>query len=161
MSGVSWPSSVAYDNGFCNECGSIMKAVRDGEAEYIQDLGLSVYGRGKGRVVYDISAYTDIPAVLRVAHEPTGVDETRLEIERREEFNATLRERFVPVVDYGPEYRWSVQPKCDEIPLGQKTEAMEELTQLVEATGRDGREVHIRNVGLWDDVPVLFDYGGL
>ena len=159
---IDWPETLGFPDDWHDHADRIADSIRNDDATIPEELGLDVFDTGDGRVVYDISHITDIPAVLRVAHNDTGVLETRKEVHGRETIEDPLRNRLVPVYDHAGTYSWSVQPKCDSIPFSQRTDAVEALTVLVqEAKGLDTREVTRQNIGLYNDTPVFFDYGGI
>lgn len=163
MGSLSWPDTITYTEGFRDHFSELADSVRNGGGRYAREHGFTEFDSGAGRVVYDISEHTSIPAVLRVAHNKVGIEETRKEEGLRNRTPTALRKRLVPVLDYGHGHGWSVQPKCDSVPHNEQSDHVDTITALVNDAGDgfDSREVYEPNIGLWGGEPVLFDYGGI
>lgn len=159
---ISWPDSVTLDSTFRDHLEEVAESVYHENGQYSLDIGLDVLDTGAGRVVYDISAYTDHPAVLKVAYCEEGLKENRHEIYDRELWDDDLRPRLVPAVDYGHGDVWEIQPRVDtQLSYEDISKAEEELSYLVGEAGGDTREVYPDNLGTYHGTYVLFDFGGL
>jgi hypothetical protein len=136
--------------------------VFEGDGQYPLNIGLEVFGTGSGRVVYDISDYATVPAVLKVAYNDSGHHENINERTDRDTWAEPLRERLVPVTDSFSDGLAVVQPMV-ETPLewGCVQEAKDELSGIVEQAGGHPREVQRQNIGRFQDTFVLLDHGDI
>lgn len=159
---LNWPSSVGLNSSFRDHLDSVGDSVYHDDGTYPREIGLDVLATGAGRVVYDISTKTKSPAVLKVAYCGEGLQENRHEIYDRHLWDEDLRERLVPVSDYGSGDVWVVQLKVQtQLDYEAVGEAESELSYLVEDAGGDIREVYPDNIGIYEGTYVLFDFGGL
>lgn len=162
---MEWPTTVEYTTEINDTFDTIVKQVTetpDGkELDIDTPTSISQEFTGEGRVVFDTSAYTTFDTVLKVPYNDYGLKETRFENIERKQFPPILQERTAPVLDIGQDHSWIIQPKCDNLPQHRTHNAVSTLMQIVEETGYNTAEIYPMNIGLWNDTPVLFDYGSL
>jgi len=159
---IEWPETIEIPDELLESAEQIALDIENSRTTHQDEMGLNIFGTGDGRIVFDVTEYANIPTVLRVAHNTEGVRETRKEATSRNTFSGDLKNRAVPVYQHDEcEYRWSFQPKCDPVPFGERFNAEDEISILVEQQGFDAREAYIENIGLWEGTTVVYDYGGI
>lgn len=157
---VTWPTSLGVSSTWEDYAEDITQSVLHGGPQEVAPK-LDEYAAGDGRVVFDISHVTEVPAVLKVAYNDIGIDETRREVRSRDSVIQPFRDRLVPIYKHGHGHAWCMQPKCASVPPNERHNAVEALSDLAEDASLGTDEIYGRNVGLWNDTYVVYDYGGL
>lgn len=125
--------------------------------EEAEDIGLELHAEGTYRLVFTDPTDTLVEGdvVIKIRKNMSGVQMNQTEYYGRENAPDWLRPHLTPV--FGST-KYVVMPRCEtEVPK----EAFDELWDYVERRDDDialSNEFHPQNIGLYDGVPVVFDF---
>jgi len=151
MKQINWNTDIGFPRIWHTKADNMYNKSED-------DIELDIYKYGGGRTVYDISHITTQPSVLKIAINKYGKEEISNELQQRHNIKQPFKSRLVPIIHYGN--GWCVQPKC-EIPNNTRDIARQLQEQFKHFDMKDKSEIYSKNVGLYNNTPVIFDYGGI
>lgn len=155
---IVWPDAPVLSADLIKEIKKTQTKIENSE-DSPELFGSQPY-LGEGRMVYDVSEYTDNPFVVKIPFNHYGRNELRVETECRERVDVRVRQHLAPVYQTYS-CNWGTQPKCDSLPYSERHKAEHRLRKVFDSDEFDQREICTQNIGIWKNEYVLYDYGGV